>query len=64
MAGYMIHAYSHKKKKKKTQQPKPTQRQVEVGDSTLRIESVGEIGGQKFIVTTDLSIAATGIRPF
>ena len=38
-------------------------RAIETGPSIMTIEAPGEISGQKFILTVDLSIAATGIRP-
>jgi hypothetical protein len=55
-----------KKKRKYTKKkdlPQVSQRALEVGPGTMTIEAPGEISGQKFILTVDLSIAATGIRP-
>ena len=57
--------YPTGKKRKYTKKdlPQVSQRALEVGPSTKTIEAPGEISGQKFILTVDLSIAATGIRP-
>jgi hypothetical protein len=50
---------------KKKGQKKPVKQVYATQDksATLTIDTPGEIGGNKFMLTVELSIATTGIRP-
>jgi hypothetical protein len=50
-------------KKKNQNRPIKDVQVKQDGSATLTIDTPGEIGGNKFMLTVELSIATTGIRP-